>query len=102
MSVSLSKGASSTLNGDDAVNDSGTVIHLRTSTSTNGFLTPALQEIEKEVGQLKNNKIAGFDHGSGVMLLWVITKMLEVECFLEKLLEGIVCPINKRGDKPDC
>ena len=62
---------------------------------------------------MKNNKAAEGDqlpnellkYGGETLvraLHWVITKIWEEEVLPEEWMEGIVCPIYKKGDKLDC
>ena len=77
------------------------------------FPPPDLNEIQEEIGRLKNNKAAGTDslvgelikHGGekvAKLLHIIITKIWEREELPQAWMEGIVCPIYKKGDKLDC
>jgi Reverse transcriptase (RNA-dependent DNA polymerase) len=101
------------LNGDTADSEGGTVTNLGARAEDDRFPAPDLQEVEEEIGRLKNNKSAGVDqlpsellkYGGeplGRALHWVITKIWEEEVLPEEWMEGIVCPIYKKGDKLDC
>lgn len=101
------------LNGDMTGNEGETVIDLGARAADERLPTPNLEEVEEEVGRLKRNKAAGVDqlpsellkHGGDALaraLHWVITKVWEDEILPEEWMEGIVCPIYKKGDKLDC
>ncbi|XP_062709434.1 uncharacterized protein LOC134288470 [Aedes albopictus] len=100
------------LNGDVASTEGGVVTDLGVCAQDERLPAPDLQEIEQEVGRLKNNKAAGADqlpsellkYGGEALLRalhWVITKIWEEEVLPEELMEGIVCPIYKKGDNTD-
>ncbi|XP_062715888.1 uncharacterized protein LOC134291753 [Aedes albopictus] len=101
------------LNGDVASTEGGVVTDLGVCAQDERLPAPDLQEIEEEVGRLKNNKAAGADQlpsellkygGEALVraLHWVITKIWEEEVLPEEWMEGIVCLIYKKGDKLDC
>ncbi|XP_055539027.1 uncharacterized protein LOC129726410 [Wyeomyia smithii] len=100
------------LNGD-ATNRSGTGTDLGVPAVDDRVSAPDLHEIQREIGRLKNNKATGKDglpgelykHGNVTLaraLHWVISKIWEEEKLPEEWMEGVVCPIYKKGDKLEC
>src|SRR5450759_1172306 len=49
------------LNGDAAESEDGMAVDLSARAEDNGITAPDLQEVEEEIGRLKNNKEAGAD-----------------------------------------
>ena len=101
------------LNGDAAESEDGMAVDLSARAEDNRITAPDLQEVEEEIGRLKNNKAAGADqlpsellkYGGEALaraLHWVIAKIWEEERVPEEWMEGIVCPVYKKGDKLDC
>ncbi|XP_062545344.1 uncharacterized protein LOC134211948 [Armigeres subalbatus] len=101
------------LNGDVADEDGGMVMDLGERAQDIILPAPDPQEIQEEIGRLKNNKAPGVDqlpgelfkHGGEALaraLHWVITKIWEEEVLPQEWMEGVVCPIYKKGDKLDC
>src|SRR5450756_1596527 len=101
------------LNGDAAEIEDGMAVDLSARAEDNRITAPDLQEVEEEIGRLKNNKAAGADqlpsellkYGGEALaraLHWVIAKIWEEERVPEEWMEGIVCPAYKKGDKLDC
>jgi sorting nexin-29 len=100
------------LNGDIAEDDDEVAVDLGVRADDDRIPAPDLQEVEEEIGRLKNNKAAGadqlpselFKHGGEALakaLHWVIAKIWEEEVVPEEGMEGIVCPIYKKGDQLD-
>ncbi|XP_065092188.1 uncharacterized protein LOC135713044 [Ochlerotatus camptorhynchus] len=101
------------LNGEAAENEGGTATDLGTRAEDDRLPAPDLQEVEEEIGRLKNNKATGVDqlpsellkYGGEALaraLHWVIAKIWEEEILPEEWMEGVVCPIYNKGDKLDC
>ena len=101
------------LNGDITANEGGMAIGLGERAEDDRFPAPSLREVEEEIRRLKNNKAAGNDHLPSELLKhggdalaralhWVIGKIWDEETLPEEWMEGIVCPIYKKGDKLDC
>ena len=99
--------------GNEAEPGDGMVTDLAVPAPDDTFPAPDLQEVKAEIGRLKNNKAAGIDqlpaellkHGGETLataLYWAITKIWEGEILPEEWMEGVVCPIYKKGDKLDC
>ena len=100
------------LNGDTADGD-GIEINLGVPGADEQFPAPDLQTIQKEIKELKNNKAAGkdrlpselFKYGGEKLakaLHWVISKIWDEEKLPEEWMDGVICPIYKKGDKLDC
>ncbi|XP_065091419.1 uncharacterized protein LOC135712357 [Ochlerotatus camptorhynchus] len=101
------------LNGEAAENEGGTATDLGARAEDDRLPAPDLQEVEEEIGRLKDNKATGVDqlpsellkYGGEALaraLHWVIAKIWEEEILPEEWMEGVVCPIYKKGDKLDC
>ncbi|XP_055615642.1 uncharacterized protein LOC129761858 isoform X1 [Toxorhynchites rutilus septentrionalis] len=97
------------LNGEIA--DGGVMeTDLGVPSNDNDVLAPDLQDIQREIGLLKANRAAGKDrlpaelykHGKNILataLHWAISRIREEEKLPEEWMEGIVCPIYKKGDR---
>ncbi|XP_055622546.1 uncharacterized protein LOC129766114 [Toxorhynchites rutilus septentrionalis] len=100
------------LNGEIA--DGGVMeTYLGVPSNDNDVPAPDLQEIQREIGLLNANRAAGKDrlpaelykHGKNILataLHWVISRIWEEEKLPEEWMEGIVCPIYKKGDRFEC
>ncbi|XP_055622261.1 uncharacterized protein LOC129765849 [Toxorhynchites rutilus septentrionalis] len=100
------------LNGEIA--DGGVMeTYLRVPSNDNDVPVPDLQGMQREIGLPKANRAAGKDrlpaelykHGKNTLataLHWVISRIWEEEKLLEEWMEGIVCPIYKKGDRFEC
>ena len=100
------------LNGAELDGD-GVRADLGTPEADDTFPAPDLQEIQQEIKKLKNNKAAGKDRLPAELFKYggeklaralhsVITKIWEEEKLPEEWMDGVVCPIYKKGDKLDC
>lgn len=100
------------LNGEEADGD-GIGVDLGIPAADDTFPAPELQEIQQDIRKLKNNRAAGKDRLPGELfkyggeklaraLHWVISKIWDEEKLPEKWMDGVVCPIFKKGDKLGC
>lgn len=101
------------LNGNVAEHEDGRIVDLGERAEDEMLPAPDLEEVQEEIGRLRNNKAAGKDqlpsellkHGGETLakaLHWVINKIWEEEILPQEWMEGVVCPIYKKGDKLDC
>jgi len=101
------------LNGDATQYDGGGRIDLGEARTDDRFPAPDIREVQAEIGKLRNNRAAGkdelpselFKHGGEALtraMHWVITKIWDEEKLPQEWLEGVICPIYKKGDKLDC
>lgn len=89
------------------------LVDLGAPAADNMFPAPDLNEIQEEIKKLKNNKAVGKDslaaellksggENLAKLLHIIITKIWECEKLPKEWMEGIVCPIYKKGDKLNC
>ena len=92
---------------------SGVEAQLGALAADEQFPAPDLATVRKEIRQLKNNRAAGKDRLPGEffkyvgeklarVLHFVISKIWEEEKLPEEWMDGVVCPIYKKGDKQNC
>jgi hypothetical protein len=100
------------LNGEEAIRE-GTVGYLGPVAPDSQLPAPDLHKIKREIRRLKNNKACGrdglpvelFKHGGEPLakaLHWVIERIWEEETLPAEWMEGVICPIYKKGDKLEC
>ncbi|XP_052562347.1 uncharacterized protein LOC128092490 [Culex pipiens pallens] len=100
------------LNGDVAHGD-GFEAQLGPPAADEQFPAPDLETVKKEIRQLKNNRAAGKDRLPGELFKYggeqlaraihlVISKIWREEKLPAEWMDGVVCPIYKKGDKLDC
>ena len=101
------------LNGSIEQREGMTTVDLGEPMPDDRFPAPDLEEIQEEIRRLRNNKASGrdllpselFKHGGDELaksLHVVITRIWSEEKLPKEWMEGIVCPIYKKGDKLDC
>ena len=100
------------LNGDVAHGDDFEA-QLGPPAADEQFPAPDLETVKREIRQLKNNRAAGKDRLPGELFKYggeqlaraihlVISKIWEEENLPDEWMDGVVCPIFKKGDKLDC